>query len=64
MSGQGSSGGVLIGGRGVTMAEISDGTSNTIMVAEQSDWLIGPNGEEDCRADCSHGFTMGMGGDP
>ena len=55
-------GGVLMEFRGVHMAEITDGTSNTMMVGEQSDWLSGqqPAGcRWDCRADCGNGFAMG-----
>ena len=63
-----STGGALIEYRAVTMAEISDGTSNTMVVAEQSDWLslvattAGKDAiwtEGDCRSDCGHGFAMG-----
>jgi prepilin-type N-terminal cleavage/methylation domain-containing protein/prepilin-type processing-associated H-X9-DG protein len=62
-----SKGGVLIEYRAVTMAEITDGTSNTIAVGEQSDWLspVVNSGSDvmcergDCRSDCGHGFTMG-----
>jgi prepilin-type N-terminal cleavage/methylation domain-containing protein/prepilin-type processing-associated H-X9-DG protein len=63
-----STGGVLIEHRAVAIAEISDGTSNTITVGEQSDWLSPVTSETpttgqcdtgDCRADCGHGFMMG-----
>jgi prepilin-type N-terminal cleavage/methylation domain-containing protein/prepilin-type processing-associated H-X9-DG protein len=54
-----SSGGVLIEYRGVPIAEITDGTSNTIAVGEQSDWLSSGGADADCRSDCGHGFTMG-----
>jgi prepilin-type processing-associated H-X9-DG protein len=63
-----STGGVLIAERAVAIAEISDGTSNTIVVGEQSDWLspVDPTGATgsqcdtgDCRSDCGHGFMMG-----
>lgn len=66
-----SSGGTLIEHRAIAMAEISDGTSNTMIVGEQSDWLSpaaatiledGPWTKGDCRADCGHGFAMGPGG--
>lgn len=71
-TGWGSSGGVLIEYRGIPLKEIGDGTSNTIAVGEQSDWLspAGPIPSTwtassspcefgDCRSDCGHGFTMG-----
>jgi prepilin-type processing-associated H-X9-DG protein len=60
----------LIPNKGVTIAQISDGTSNTIVVGEQSDWLTpAPGGGDhayfvgDCRSDCWHGFAMGPVGD-
>jgi len=59
-----SEGGVLILQRGIKIAEIVDGTTNTIMVAEQSDWCRDANGAKvDCRSDCGHGFSMGPGND-
>ena len=63
-----SMGGVLIAERCVAISEITDGTSNTIIVGEQSDWLspivstTAPNSQcdtGDCRSDCGHGFMMG-----
>ncbi len=67
-----SNGGVLIEYRAIPLKEISDGTSNTIAVGEQSDWLspAGPIPSTwisssspcefgDCRSDCGHGFPMG-----
>lgn len=65
-----STGGVLIENRAVSIAEITDGTSNTLVVGEQSDWLS-PTGSTtgvpcdmgDCRSDCGHGFTMGPAAD-
>lgn len=66
-----SSGGVLIENRAIPIAEVTDGTSNTIAVAEQSDSLSPivdaasdvPCDTGDCRSDCGHGFTMGPVGD-
>jgi prepilin-type N-terminal cleavage/methylation domain-containing protein/prepilin-type processing-associated H-X9-DG protein len=67
-SGRISSGGVLIEYRAVAMSEITDGTSNTMAVGEQSDWLSPADAtpvadawwtQGDCRADCGHGFAMG-----
>ena len=61
-------GGVLIGrgensqtdGHTVRIRDITDGTSYTMMVAEQSDWCREPDGTQiDCRADNDHGFSMG-----
>jgi prepilin-type N-terminal cleavage/methylation domain-containing protein/prepilin-type processing-associated H-X9-DG protein len=67
-----STGGVLIMGRGIPIAEITDGTSNTLAIGEQSDFLTpaGPVPSTwipsstpcefgDCRSDCGHGFPMG-----
>lgn len=55
------SGGVLIRYTPIRMADISDGTSNTMVVGEQSDWCVKmPDGTQmDCRSDCGHGFCMG-----
>ncbi|MBN2291323.1 MAG: DUF1559 domain-containing protein [Pirellulales bacterium] len=54
------SGGIFIMEEPVTLRDISDGTSKTIMVGEQSDWCISSTGSKvDCRADCGHGFPMG-----
>ena len=53
-------GGVLIVGRSVSISDIRDGTSKTMMVSEQSDWCIDVNGaKQDCRSDCASGFPMG-----
>jgi hypothetical protein len=63
-SGKVSFGGALIRNRGVAFAEISDGASNTMLVAEQSGWCAATDGSEcDCRSDCGHGFPMGFGTD-
>ena len=45
----------------VPLADIRDGTSNTLLIGEVSNWLIDPDtGEKvDWRADCAHGFLMG-----
>jgi prepilin-type processing-associated H-X9-DG protein len=51
-----SSRGVLVACRNVRTAEITDGTSNTIVVGEQSDWLMNDTLRQ---ADCWHGFPMG-----
>ena len=53
------SGGVLVEFRGVSISEITDGTSNTMVVGEQSDWLIDNGSEKYGTADWGHGFPMG-----
>ena len=57
------SGGCLIRNVAVRIADIYDGTTNTMIVGEQSDWCIKtPQGTVmDCRSDCGHGFAMGPG---
>lgn len=58
-TGKRSLGGVLIPDDGVKISEVTDGTSNTMAVAETSDWCRDANGKkEDCRCDCIHGFQM------
>jgi prepilin-type N-terminal cleavage/methylation domain-containing protein/prepilin-type processing-associated H-X9-DG protein len=65
-----STGGVLIEHRAIAISEITDGTSNTLVVGEQSDWLspvidassTTPCDTGDCRSDCGHGFMMGPWG--
>lgn len=57
-------GGALVADRSVKLSEISDGTTNTMLVAEQSDFCIDRSGMlQDCRSDCWHGFPMGWGND-
>ena len=57
-----SSGGALIMHERVSLRDISDGTSKTIIVGEQSGWCINSEGTKvDCRSDCGHGFPMGPG---
>lgn len=45
----------------IEIAQIRDGTSHTMMVAEQSDWCLDhiDGTRKDCRSDCGHGFPMG-----
>jgi len=58
-----SKGGALISDRAISIAKITDGTSNTMAIMEQSDWCIGEFGEEVyCGSDCEHGFSMGSTG--
>jgi prepilin-type N-terminal cleavage/methylation domain-containing protein/prepilin-type processing-associated H-X9-DG protein len=55
-------GGCLIRNVAVRIADIYDGTTNTMIVGEQSNWCITPDGMlKDCRSDCGHGFVMGPG---
>jgi prepilin-type N-terminal cleavage/methylation domain-containing protein len=57
-------GGTLVAERAITLSEIIDGTSNTLIVVEQSDFCFDADGvEQDCRSDCWHGFPMGWGND-
>ena len=57
-------GGCLLMDETVTIGDILDGTTNTMMVGEQSGWCIDGEGEKmDCRSDCWHGFPMGPGND-
>ena len=58
-------GGVLIEYRFIGIAEVTDGTSHTMVVGEQSGWCVDSSGaKQDCRSDCWHGFTMGPNTDP
>jgi hypothetical protein len=46
----------------VRVKDITDGTSKTMMIGEQSDWCLDNQGQpHDCRSDCNHGFMMGFG---
>jgi prepilin-type N-terminal cleavage/methylation domain-containing protein/prepilin-type processing-associated H-X9-DG protein len=57
-------GGTLVVERSVRLAEVTDGTTHTLLVVEQSDYCQDPRGERlDCRSDCGHGFPMGWGND-
>lgn len=57
-------GGVLVEGKAIKFASIRDGTSNTLLLAEQSDFCTDAAGNRyNCRADCGHGFCMGPGND-
>lgn len=58
-----SEGGMLLMYRCVSVRDVSDGLSNTMVVAEQSDWCIDSNGNRtDCTSDCDHGFLIGPSG--
>jgi prepilin-type N-terminal cleavage/methylation domain-containing protein/prepilin-type processing-associated H-X9-DG protein len=55
-----STAGVLIPHNCVGFAEITDGSSNTIAIGEQSDWCFDVSGTPQYpRSDFNHGFTMG-----
>jgi len=62
-TGQISRGGVLLSHENKNIASITDGTSNTMIVGEQSDFCIDSgNVKRDCRSDFGHCFSMGPGG--
>lgn len=55
-------GGALIRVKAIPISKITDGTSSTLQVVEQSDFCKSVTGTlEDCRSDCWHGFPMGPG---
>jgi prepilin-type N-terminal cleavage/methylation domain-containing protein/prepilin-type processing-associated H-X9-DG protein len=57
-----SRGGTLVSHETQKLVAITDGTSNTIMVAEQSDFCRNSaKAALDCRSDFGHGFAMGPG---
>ncbi len=59
-TGQQSTGGALIPLVNVTMAQIRDGASNTVIIGEQSDFCVDSSGNKiDCRSDYGHTFPMG-----
>ena len=55
-----SRGGILVPWEHITFSDITDGSSNTLMLGEQSDWCVDSNGvKRNCRSDYGHSFTMG-----
>jgi prepilin-type N-terminal cleavage/methylation domain-containing protein/prepilin-type processing-associated H-X9-DG protein len=59
-----SQGGILLNNVRVSIDNVSDGATNTLLVVEQSDWCINGSGTRVyCSADCFHGFSMGHGHD-
>ena len=66
-SGFNSRGGVLLSNEAIGFGQISDGTSNTMMIGEQSTWMFRNMGSAnqmkiDVRSDGNHGFQMGTNG--
>ena len=57
-----SRGGVLVSNEPHKLTDITDGTSNTMLVGEQSDYCRTAAGATvDCRSDFGHSFSMGPG---
>jgi prepilin-type N-terminal cleavage/methylation domain-containing protein len=55
-----SRGGVLLPNQFLRIGDIADGTSNTVMLGEQSGWCFDASGTKvDCRSDYGHSFMMG-----
>lgn len=55
-----SSGGILINGDAQTFGSIPDGSSNTLLLGEQSEWMEYDDGTKvEVRSDGNHGFNMG-----
>src|ERR1022692_2356840 len=55
-----SGGGILVLGGGIKIAMVTDGTSNTLMVGETSDFAIDGSGvQQDILVDNDRGFHMG-----
>ena len=52
--------GMLFNGDGVSFGDINDGSSNTLLLGEQSDWLVRDDGSlTDGRSNLGHGFNAG-----
>jgi hypothetical protein len=55
-----SQGGVLVPHRFLSIKDIRDGTTQTILLGEQSDWCLASDGsKQNCRSDFGHSFSMG-----
>jgi prepilin-type processing-associated H-X9-DG protein len=55
-----SQGGILLPRKFTKFRDITDGSSNTLLVGEQSGWCYADDGTKvDCRSDYHHCFTMG-----
>ena len=55
-----SRGGVLLPRECLSFRDMTDGSSNTILLGEQSGWCYDDNGnKKDCRSDYGHAFCMG-----
>lgn len=55
-----SRGGVLLPNRFIRISHIGDGSSNTLVLGEQSDFCYEPSGKKrNCRSDYGHSFAMG-----
>lgn len=61
--GQVSAGGVFIPNLAIRIDDMIDGTTNQIMIGEQSDFYIDPSTQarKNCVNSAAHGFTMGCG---
>ncbi len=56
-----SKGGAFVLNEGVRLASVTDGTSSTLLIGEQSDWCYDGAGNPIlCDSDCSHSFFMGQ----
>jgi len=52
--------GMLSNSDGISISDITDGSSNTLLLGEQSDFLVTDSGKlVDCRMDGVHGFNAG-----
>ena len=55
-----SQGGILLNNDGIGFGSITDGSSNTILVGEQSNYMKNSEGGDmEVRSDANHGFNMG-----